>query len=78
MFCEYKDYLGIPGEGVHTHIMGIAWSDVVATIIGGSIIALLMKWNILYTIIATFIIGILFHRLFCVKTTVDKYLFPKN
>ena len=75
MFCQYKDYLGVPGEGAHTHIMGIAWRD---TIVGGFIIALVFKFNILYTIIATFIVGILFHRLFCVRTTVDKFLFPKN
>ena len=78
MLCDYKDYLGIPGQGVHTHIMGIAWRDVVATIVGGFIIALLFKLNILYTILAVFVVGILFHRLFCVRTTVDKFLFPEN
>jgi len=78
MFCEYKDSLGVPGQGFHTHLMGIAWRDTLATIVGGFIIALVFKFNILYTIIATFIIGILFHRLFCVRTTVDKFLFPKN
>ena len=74
--CKYKDSLGIPGEGVHTHIFGVAWRDVVATIIGGFLIALVFKWNIGYTIIGLFILGILFHRLFCVRTTVDKILFP--
>jgi len=76
MLCQYKDSLGIPGKGVHTHIMGVAWRDVVATIIGGFIIALLFKLNIIYTIISFFILGILFHQLFCVRTTVDKFLFP--
>jgi hypothetical protein len=76
MLCNYKDSLGIPGKGVHTHFMGIAWRDTLATIVGGFIIALLFKFNILYTILAVFIIGILFHRLFCVRTTVDKFLFP--
>lgn len=76
MFCEYKDLLGEPGKGVHTHFMGVAWRDTVMTIIGGLLIALVFKFNVLYTIIAVFIIGILFHRLFCVRTTVDKILFP--
>jgi hypothetical protein len=76
MLCQYKDLLGVPGKGVHTHFMGIAWRDTIMTIIGGLIIALLFKFNILYTIIVLFIIGILFHRLFCVRTTVDKILFP--
>ena len=65
--------LGIPGQS--THIMGLAWRDIVATIVGGFILALVFKWNILYTIIGLFIVGILFHRLFGVKTTVDKWLF---
>jgi len=76
MLSEYKDVLGVPGEGVHTHIMGFAWRDTLMTIMGGLIIALLFNFNVLYTIIAAFIIGILFHRLFGVRTTVDKILFP--
>jgi hypothetical protein len=76
MLCEYKDSLGVPGKGAHTHFMGFAWRDTVATIIGGLIIALVFKFNVLYTIIALFIIGILAHRVFCVRTTVDKILFP--
>lgn len=76
MFCEYKNLLGEPGKGVHSHFMGFAWRDTLMTIIGGLIIALVFKFNVLYTIIAVFIIGILFHRLFCVRTTVDKILFP--
>ena len=69
------DLLGIPGQGAHTHIIGLAWRDIVATIVGGFVLALVFKWNILYTIIGFFIVGILFHRLFGVKTTVDKWLF---
>ena len=76
MLCQYKDLLGVPGKGSHTHIMGFAWRDTVATIVGGLIIALVFKFNVLYTIISLFIIGILSHRLFCVRTTVDKILFP--
>ena len=76
MLCEYKDLLGVPGKGVHTHFMGFAWRDTVMTIVGGLLIALIFKFNVLYTIIALFIVGILFHRLFCVRTTVDKILFP--
>ena len=73
--CKYKDSLGIPGKGVHTHFLGLAWRDIVGTIIGGFLIALLFKWNILYTILGAFVLGILFHRLFCVRTTIDKFLF---
>jgi len=78
MFCQYKNSLGIPGQGVHTHFMGIAWRDTLATIVGGLVLALIFKFNILYTILALFVLGILLHRLFCVRTTADKFLFPEN
>lgn len=74
--CKYKNALGEPGKGVHTHIMGIAWRDVLFTIIGGILLSLIFKWNMLYTIISLFILGIILHRLFCVRTTIDKLLFP--
>ena len=74
--CKYKNALGIPGKGVHTHFMEVAWRDVVGTIVIGIILSLVFKWNMLYTILAVFILGIILHRLFCVRTTLDKILFP--
>ena len=74
--CKYKDALGEPGKGVHTHFMGIAWRDTVATIIGGILLSILFKWNVIYSVVGLFILGIILHRLFCVRTTVDKLLFP--
>ena len=73
--CKYKNVLGEPGKGKHTHFMGVAWWDVLLTIISGVILSLLFNWNMLYTIIVLFLLGILLHRLFCVRTTVDKLLF---
>lgn len=29
MFCNYKNALGIPGQGAHFHVFGIAIMDVV-------------------------------------------------
>jgi hypothetical protein len=74
--CKYKDVLGVQGKGAHVHFMGIAWKDTVATIIGGIILSFIFKWNTIYTIVALFIVGIILHRLFCVRTTIDKFLFP--
>ena len=62
--CQYKD------------LLGVTWRDTVATIVGGLITALVFKFNVLYTIISLFIIGLLAHRMFCVRTTADKILFP--
>ena len=76
MSCIYKDSLGIPGQGVHTHFLGIAIFDVVATILVAELLAYVFHWNIYLTLIAAFLTGIVLHRMFCVRTTIDKLLFP--
>ena len=75
MLCDYKNSLGIPGQGVHFHVFGVAIMDCIMTIIGGALLAYSFKWNYFWTIFILFILGILLHRLFCVKTTLDKALF---
>lgn len=77
MFCEYKNALGEPGKGVHTHLFGVAVADVIMTILGSWIIAKTMNWDYVKTLGAVFLLGIILHRLFCVRTTVDKLLFPR-
>ena len=76
MLCQYKNALGVPKEGIHKYrIFGFAAADIVMTIIGAWIISLLTKicyWKVLLTL---FIAGIILHRIFCVKTTLDKLLF---
>jgi hypothetical protein len=75
--CKYKNALGIPGKGIHSYRLGgVAIVDVIMTIIGAFFISFLTKWNIWYTTIGLFLLGIILHRLFCVRTTVDKLLFP--
>lgn len=74
MFCNYKNALGIPGQGIHFHVFGIAIMDVIMTIVGGAFLAYLFKLNYLWTILIFFLLGIVLHRLFCVKTTIDKLL----
>lgn len=76
MLCKYKDSLGIPEERFHTHFMGIAVLDVVATILLSETIVYFFGTPRMTTFIALFLTGIVLHRLFCVRTTLDKYLFP--
>ena len=76
MSCIYKDSLGIPGKGVHTHFLGIAVFDVILSILLAELLSYIFKWNIYLTLIAVFLTGIVLHRMFCVRTTVDKLLFP--
>jgi hypothetical protein len=76
MFCEYKDIFGKPGEGVHSFRIGnIAIVDVLLTIIVGYFISNYFKLNLMATIGMLFVLGIITHRIFCVRTQVDKLLF---
>lgn len=76
MFCQYKDSLGIPETGFHTHYMGIAIMDVVATLVLTEMVVYFFNTPRLLTLGALLITGVVLHRLFCVRTVVDKYLFP--
>jgi hypothetical protein len=76
MFCTYKDSLGIPGKGVHQHYLGLAMFDILATVILAECIVYFFQTTRIWTLLACFLTGIVLHRLFCVRTTIDKYLFP--
>ena len=74
--CKYKDIFGKPSEGAHQYrLFDFAIVDVIMTIIGALIISKIFKIKFYKTLIALFLIGIISHRLFCVRTTVDKLLF---
>ena len=77
-FCLYSEIFGKVGKGLH-RFRGpgnIAIIDVIATFI----LAYVLKLYFVYTnywiiLISCFLMGIFLHRLFCVETTVDKFLF---
>ena len=74
--CKYKNSLGEPKKGIHFYrFMGLAIADVIMTIIGAYLLSSLLKISFLYTLLSLFISGIILHRLFCVRTTIDKFLF---
>jgi hypothetical protein len=76
--CQYSDLFGKPNTGLHTYrFLNIAIVDVIATFLLGMFIKeyFLKDTSILYINIFLFILGIIIHRIFCVKTTVDKILF---
>jgi polyferredoxin len=75
--CKYKNSLGIPKKGIHSsRFLDLAINDVIMTIIGAILISYFFSISLIYTLISLFIIGIILHRLFCVRTTIDKLLFP--
>jgi hypothetical protein len=74
--CKYKDIFGKPGKGIHSYrFMDIAIVDVIATLLVAFIISYFTKQTFFHVSIILFILGIISHRLFCVRTTVDKLLF---
>lgn len=75
--CRYKEIFGRPREGAHAYrIFDIAVVDVAATVFVAFIIARLFGLSFWKSLVALFIVGILSHRVFCVRTTVDKWVFP--
>jgi hypothetical protein len=75
--CKYKNILGVPGKGVHSYrIFNIAIVDVLLTLILAYIISYIFKKSFFWVSVILFILGIILHRLFCVRTTIDKLLFP--
>jgi hypothetical protein len=82
--CKYKNIFGEPNTGIHTvRIFNIAIFDVLGTIIGGIIIQFFLLRifsfyiDLTLILIVLFSLGILLHRLFCVRTTIDKLLFKE-
>lgn len=75
--CKYRNALGVPGKGVHSiRLGGIAVVDVAMTLVGAYIIAHFARVSYAWTAAGMFLLGIILHRLFCVRTTIDKLLFP--
>ena len=77
--CKYKNALGEPGKGIHSYrLFGVAIADVIMTIIASFLISYFFKFSFLKTLLILFLTGIVLHKLFCVRTTIDKLLFPGN
>ena len=76
--CKYKNMFGKPNKGVHRfRIANIAIVDVILTCLLAYIInvAFLENYNYWNILLLCFLAGIFLHKIFCVKTTVDKFLF---
>lgn len=74
--CKYRDMFGAPGTGVHAwRFMGLAVVDVGATLIAAWLIAYFNHIAFWKVAVALFLMGIVMHHLFCVRTTIDRLLF---
>jgi hypothetical protein len=81
MFCKYKDLFGKPNEGLHSYRLpglDLAALDVILTFFVGLIIwgFATNKKSFFQIMVILILIGIILHRLLCVRTKIDKFLFP--
>jgi polyferredoxin len=83
-FAKYSDIFGKPNEGVHSkRLLDIAIVDMGATLGIAAIISAITSYYLkenffkvfIILFIILFLIGIIFHRLFCVDTTINKLIF---
>jgi len=77
MFCKYKNIFGEVNKGVHSYrLFNIAIVDVIFTFIGAFLIYIMNpRYNYFVILLLLFILGIILHHLFCVRSTIDKWLF---
>ena len=76
--CQYSNIFGKPKEGIHKYrFYNIAIVDVIFTIIAAVLLKknLFKKTNFITILIILFILGIIAHKIFCVRTTINKLLF---
>ena len=69
---------GKPGEGIHSYrIFNIAYLDIFVTMIAAYVIQQKFYPDTKYisVLFYLFLVGILLHRIFGVRTTVDKFIF---
>jgi hypothetical protein len=75
MPCPYANALGVPGEGVHAkRIFGLAFNDIVATIIGAIIFSLLFNVSLWKSLVFWFVVGEVLHYVFGTQTAFLKMI----
>lgn len=84
--CKYKDIFGAPNTGLHAYRLtlngiessggkGLAFVDILFTLIGAVLLSFYFKkihWFKIF--IMLFILGIVLHLLFCVKTPITSFI----
>lgn len=85
MTCQFKNLLGEPNKGLHSlrialydGFEGLAIFDILLAITVGVFISKIFNISLLIGISLSLLLGIILHRVFCVRTTIDKLLFPSE
>ena len=82
MACQFKDLFGKPREGNHKYripIIDLAIVDVLIAALAGYFIGVrYLEYSAISVFVFLLILTIVSHRIFCVETTLDQYLFGKT
>lgn len=79
MLCEYKDIFGEPGEGVHSYrIFGMAAFDLILTFFAAILLSKKTGQNLLLIFEGLILLSIIVHLIFCVDTSLVKFLTPES
>jgi len=74
--CPYKNLIGKLNEGVHKYrLLDIAIFNLIINIILAYLIAKYYNQDFKMILVILLLLDIIIHRLFCVRTTIDKLLF---
>ena len=77
MLCAYKNIFGKPDTGIHSlRLFNFAIVDVLGTIGIAYILTLFTTIRFPIALAGLFLLGIILHHVFCVRTTLEKILFP--
>ena len=69
----------IPNTGIHKYrVFNIAIVDVIFTVLFAWIISYYIKYPFWLILLILFLVGIITHRVFRIRTTVDKIIFPNE
>lgn len=75
-FAKHSEIFGKPNEGAHSYrLFDIAIVDLLATVFVSGIISFTFNKNFIVILLILLLLGIIFHRLFCVNTTINKLIF---
>lgn len=79
MLCQYKNLFGEPNTGLHRYrLFNIALVDLGLTVLAAWLISWFFRVNFWITLLVLLVLGVVAHRVFCVRTTVDKLLFRQE
>jgi len=71
--CKYRNIFGAPNTGVHSYrIFGLAFVDLAATLAAAYLIHLGTGYSYWKVAGAMVVLGVVVHRLFCVRTPLTK------